>query len=131
MYQIIKNVIERGDYNLSAILTKINTLWANDSLSDEQYDELLGLARDNVDAKYSIDVISKLDDLEARIRALENAKTADSAGLTEEYPEYLAGKWYYNGNKCSFKDKNYICIAPTGAVCVWSPSEYPSYWQEQ
>lgn len=131
MYQIIKNVIERGDYNLSAILTKINTLWANDSLSDEQYDELLGLAMDNVDAKYSIDVISKLDDLEARIRALENAKTADSTGLTEEYPEYVAGKWYYNGDKCSFENENYICIAPAGAVCVWSPTEYPAYWQKQ
>lgn len=131
MYQIIKNVIERGGYDLSAILTKIDTLWVNGSLTDEQHTELTGLARSNGDAKYSADVIAKLNDLEARVRALENAETADPAEPTEEYPEYVAGKWYYNGDKCSFENENYICIAPTGTVCVWSPTEYPAYWQKQ
>ena len=125
MYQIIKNVIERGGYDLSAILTKIDTLWVNESLTDEQHTELIGLARDKGDAKYSVDIIAKLNDLENRVRALESTET------TEEYPQYIAGKWYYNGDKCSFENKNYICTAPTGTVCVWSPSEYPSYWQEQ
>ena len=40
MYQIIKNVIERGGYDLTAILQKVNTLWANGNITDEQYDEL-------------------------------------------------------------------------------------------
>ena len=43
MYQIIKNVIERGGYDLTAILQKVNTLWENGNITDEQYDELLGL----------------------------------------------------------------------------------------
>ncbi len=128
MYQIIKNVIERGGYDLSAILTKIDTLWVNDSLTDEQRTELIGLARNNGDVKYSADVIAKLNDLETRVRALENAGTTEP---TEEYPEYVVGKWYYNGDKCSFENKNYVCIAPAGTACVWSPLEYPSYWQEQ
>lgn len=128
MYQIIKNVIERGGYDLSAILTKINTLWASGSLTDEQRTELIGLARSNGDAKYSADVIAKLNDLETRVRALENAGTTEPA---EEYPEYVEGKWYYNGDKCSFENENYICIAPAGTVCVWSPTEYPAYWQKQ
>ncbi len=128
MYQIIKNVIERGGYDLSAILTKIDTLWVNGSLTDEQRTELIGLARSNGDAKYSADVIAKLNDLETRVRALEDTGTAEPA---EEYPEYVAGKWYYNGDKCSFENENYICIAPAGTVCVWSPTEYPAYWQKQ
>ena len=131
MYQIIKNVIERGGYDLSAILTKINTLWANGSLTDEQHTELIGLARSNGDAKYSADVIAKLNDLETRVRALENAAATDPSEPTEEYPEYVAGKRYYNGDKCSFENENYICIAPAGTVCVWSPTEYPAYWQKQ
>ena len=128
MYQIIKNVIERGGYDLSAILTKIDTLWASGSLTDEQRTELIGLARSNGDARYSADIIAKLNDLETRIRALENASTTEP---TVEYPEYVAGKWYYNGDKCSFENGNYICIAPAGTVCVWSPTEYPAYWQKQ
>ena len=51
MYQIIKNVIERGGYDLSAILTKIDTLWVNDSLTNEQRTELIGLARSNGDVE--------------------------------------------------------------------------------
>ena len=47
-----------------------------------------------------------------------------------EYPEYVVGKWYYNGDKVSFKGKNYECIAPSGVVCTWSPEGYPTYWQE-
>ena len=49
---------------------------------------------------------------------------------TESYEEYTVGKWYYNGNKVSFDGKNYNCIAPEGVVCVWSPTEYPAYWEE-
>lgn len=131
MYQIIKNVIERGGYDLSAILTKIDTLWVNDSLTNEQRTELIGLARSNGDAEYSADIIAKLNDLETRVRALENAAATDPAEPTDEYPEYVAGKWYYNGDKCSFENENYICTAPAGAVCVWSPTEYPAYWQKQ
>lgn len=131
MYQIIKNVIERGGYDLSAILTKIDTLWVNDSLTNEQRTELIGLARSNGDVEYSADVIAKLNDLETRVRALENAAATDPAEPTDKYPEYVAGKWYYNGDKCSFENENYICTAPAGTVCVWSPTEYPAYWQKQ
>lgn len=131
MYQIIKNVIERGGYDLSAILTKIDTLWVNGSLTDKQRTELIGLARSNGDAEYSADVIAKLNDLETRVRAIENAAVTDPAEPMDEYPEYVAGKWYYNGDKCSFENENYICIAPAGEVCVWSPTEYPAYWQKQ
>jgi hypothetical protein len=49
---------------------------------------------------------------------------------TESYDDYVPGKWYYGGDKASFNGKNYVCTAPEGTVCVWSPSEYPTYWRE-
>ena len=72
MYQIIKNVIERGSYDLTAILQKVNTLWVNGNITDEQYDELLGLARSGAQPKDSVDIIARLNDLESRVRALES-----------------------------------------------------------
>ena len=128
MYQIIKNVIERGGYDLTVILQKIKTLWVNGTITDEQYNELLGLARGGAQTKDSVDIIARLNDLESRVRALESNTQTETP--TEEYPEFVVGKWYYNGDKCSFSGKNYICTAPIGTVCVWSPTDYPAYWEE-
>ena len=93
MYQIIKNVIERGGYDLTAILQKVNTLWANGNITDEQYNELLGLARSGAQPKDSVDIIARLNDLESRVRALESNTPTETP--TEEYPEFVVGKWYY------------------------------------
>jgi hypothetical protein len=125
VYQIIKNVIERGDYDLTAILKKIDTLWASEKLTDIQYNELLDLARGGASVNNS-EIVTKLNDLEARVRALEEK---GGTTKTDEYPEYVAGKWYYRDDKCAFEGGNYKCIAPVGIVCVWSPVEYPAYWE--
>ena len=99
MYQIIKNVIERGGYDLTAILQKVNTLWVNGNITDEQYDELLELARGGAQTKDSVDIIARLNDLENRVRALESNTQTETP--TEEYPEFVVGKWYYNGDRKS------------------------------
>ena len=65
--------------------------------------------------------------------ALENAKneteTEPEDTPNSVYEEYVAGKWYYNGATVRFEDSSYVCTAPEGQVCVWSPTEYPAYWQ--
>lgn len=124
MYQIIKNVISRGGYDLSAVLSKIDTVWAEGKLTDEQRDELVGLARKGANADKSIDLMAKITELEERIRALEGSLPS------EDYQEYTVGKWYYNGDTCCFENANYVCIAPNGTPCVWSPAQYPSYWNK-
>lgn len=67
---------------------------------------------------------------EERYMELVEAFQSKPEPPTEEYPEFVVGKWYYNGDKCSFGGKNYTCTAPTGTVCVWSPTDYPAYWKE-
>ena len=129
MFEIVKNVIESGRYELTALLGKIDTLWVQGDLTNEQRDELVGLAQGSADIENSVDIIAKLAELEARIAALENS------GETEEYPAYIIGnyvigKWYYNGDKITYNGKHYVCIAPSGAVCTWNPDEYPVYWTE-
>lgn len=125
MYTIMKQVIEAGGYDLPTMLGKVSTAWARGSLTTEQQEELEALARSCAQTQGSVDVLKKLEELEGRLRALENA--GGTAGA--DYPAYVEGKWYYAGDTCSFEGINYTCIAPAGVVCVWSPAAYPAYWQ--
>ena len=127
MYSLAKKVIESKNYELSAILKKIDTLWVQDSLSDDEKEELISLARKHADIQNSIDVLTKLEELDRRVKALEDLHA--SAPSTEEVPGYEVGKWYYNGDKVTFEGSVYECIAPMSYPCTWSPSEYPAYWQ--
>ena len=128
MYQIIKNVISRGGYNLSAVLSKIDIVWAEGKITDEQRDELIAAARNQASSEAGLDVMLKLTELEQRIRALETGESTD--GSAEEYPAFVVGKWYYTGDKCSFEGASYTCVAPEGVACVWSPADYPAYWEK-
>lgn len=129
MYEIIKSVIQSGRYELTDILTKIDTLWVQGDLLDDERTELTDLARSGADPAQGVDVLAKLSDLDKRLKVLENAGTTDPEP-GEEYLEYIPGKWYYKDDKITYNNgSKYICTAPEGVVCVWSPDEYPAYWQ--
>lgn len=136
MYTITKSVIESRNYELSDMLKKLDTLWVQGSITDAEREELIALARTNAEVQQSIDILAKLEELDKRVKALEDAKVntepeEDSEEPTETaYPEYKAGNWYYKGNKVTFDGKVYECTAPEGVACVWSPSEYPAYWEK-
>lgn len=129
MYNAIKNVLEQGDYNLKDMLDKIDLLWAKTKLTNEEYEELVTLARGGAQAEHGIDVFAKLEELDKRVAAIEKGN-GGKVTPDAEYPEYQDGKWYYKGDKCFFEGANYTCIAPDGTVCVWSPSAYPAYWEK-
>ena len=126
MYDVIKDVINTRRYVLADMLHKIDTLWAQGDIDDDQRTELIALAQSNANAAQEVNVLAKLKELEQRVRALEESGGAE---LGEEYPDYVAGKWYYNDDKITFEDEKYKCIAPDGVVCTWSPKEYPAYWE--
>lgn len=127
MYTIIKNVLTRGGYDLKGISKKINALWIEGKLTDTERNSLLNDARGNADSTYSVDMMQKINELEQRVRAIENKENPETDDVIAEY---VVGKWYYNGDKCTFEGKKYVCIAPDGVACVWSPVEYPAYWEE-
>ena len=127
---IIRSAIETGSYDLSSMLETIAYHQAHGDMTLEEMEELTGKARENAKTQYKEDdittIILQLHDLDKRVKALEEGYEP----TPKEYPEYKAGKWYYNGNGVTFEGKKYDCIAPEGVVCVWSPAEYPTYWQE-
>ena len=131
MKNIIEKVIESKNYELSDMLKKIDTLWVQGSIDDAVRKSLSDKARSNANTQNSMDILSKLEELDKRVKALEDARANNSEEPTETtYPEYTAGKWYYKGDKVTFEGTVYECIAPEGAVCTWSPTEYPAYWEE-
>lgn len=132
MQKIIEKVIESKNYELSDMLKKIDTLWIQGSIDEDTKKKLSDKARNNADVQNSLNILSKLEELDRRLKALEDA-TANTE--TEEptetiYPEFVVGKWYYTGERITFEGKNYECIAPGNVPCVWSPMDYPAYWKE-
>ena len=137
MYEIIKNVILAENYELVDILKKINTVWIESNITDEQKQELDNLARTNATAENSyaplqkqIDKIyEKLDSIETRIIKLEGIE--EPSEPTEEYPEFVQPQGshdaYNIGDKVTYNGKKYICQMNN---CVWTPDAYPSGWEE-
>lgn len=125
MKNIFQTVIGRGGYDLAGLLKNIDQYHIERKLSDAERDELYEQARAGALPENSVDLMRKLQELEQRVAALEN-----SGSTSETVEEYVPGKWYYNGNKCLFDGKIHECTAPAGVVCVWSPAEYPAYWEE-
>ena len=129
MHEIIKNVILSGNYELTDILTKIDTLWLQGSLTDAERMELIAMARAKADPQNSFAPLqAQIDALAQRVAKLEGQKPA------EECPEFIqptgSHDAYHTGDTVTFDGKQYTCIAPEGVAVVWSPEVYPSYWEE-
>lgn len=145
MYDIIKAVIDSGRYELADMLTKIDTLWIQGDIADDQKTELVALARRKAIPENSYAGIqSQLDNLYINLGEIAQAiqtltdRVAVLEGGTvtppepEEYPAWvqpIGGHDAYNtGDKMTYTDgKRYICQADG---CVWGPDVYPQGWVE-
>lgn len=135
MYEVTKNVILSGSYELNDILAKIDTLWLQGSLTDAQRMDLIEMARAKADPSNSFAPLqAQIDALAERVAVLEGkVEPADPDAPAEEYPAYVqptgAHDAYHAGDKVTFNGKHYECIAPEGVAVVWSPDVYPAYWE--
>ena len=153
MYDIIKNVILAGNYELVDILKKINTVWIESNITDEQKQELDELARNNANAENSYAPMQEqIDKAFKEIDLLKSTVEANAVGMSalkdaveklggklenpveepvEEYPEYVqptgAHDAYNIGDKVTYNGKKYVCKMNG---CVWNPDAYPAGWKE-
>ena len=138
MYQIIKNVITSGRYELNDMLHKIDTLWVQGDLTDEQRTELTDLARENADPAQSyaplqeqIDqAFAQIKALSARVEKLEAGEVQELAPEPEEWPEWVqptgAHDCYNTGDKVTYNGQHYVSKIDGN---VWSPDAYPQGWE--
>ena len=73
VYEIYKNVINSGDFVLSSMEEKIETVFAQDRINAEERVELLTLASEMAKPEKQVDIIAKLAELEARIAVVEGS----------------------------------------------------------
>ena len=73
VYEIYKNVINGGDFVLSSMEEKIETVYAQDKINAEERTELLNLASTMAKPEKQIDIVAKLAELEARVAVIEGA----------------------------------------------------------
>lgn len=118
-------------FDLTAMLAKIDYHHIRGNLSDADREELVALARNKANPMGGVDVMAKLQDHEARIKALEEAKaTGGDTSSAEDIKPYVDGKWYTNGNKIIRNGRIYVCAnVPEGHYCTWPPEVYPAYWE--
>lgn len=156
MFKIIEDVINAGRYSLNDILTKIDTIWIQGDLTDDEKTNLVNMAREHALPENSfaplqkqidilaIQVTSLKSEIELHGKYIETLNTAISnlggevtepeEPVQEEYPPYVqptgAHDAYHRGDKITFNGKRYECISPEGVAVVWDPITYPAYWKE-
>lgn len=147
MYEVIRNVILSGRFELVDMLSKIDTIWLQGNLTDNQRAELVDLARNHAEPENSYaglkaqvatlfqnytEMGTLLASLTDRVTVLEGG-TVEPAE-PEEYPLYKAPTGahdaYNTGDKITYNGKRYICVATEGTAVAWSPDVMPDYWQE-
>ena len=79
----MEQVINRKDYVLDSIEERIDRLWLDGKLTEQDRDELMQLAADNAPESLQVDILAKLADLESRVFALEHPEP--------EYPVWEPG----------------------------------------
>ena len=73
VFDTYKNVISTGNYLLSAMEERIETVYAQGRITASERAELLTLAAEQADDTKQIDIGAKLAELEARIAVIESA----------------------------------------------------------
>lgn len=136
MFDLIKEVINSKDYKLEDMLYKINKMYIESYITEQEKTELDNLARENADPVNSYaplqkqvdNLYIKISNLEDRVKLLEKT---EEPGEEEEYPEFIqptgAHDCYNMGDKIFYNGKKYICKIDG---CVWAPDAYPSAWEE-
>ena len=110
MYEVTKNVIQSGNYELTDILTKIDTMWLQGSITDSERLSLIEMARGKADPSHSYAPLqAQIDSLAQRVAVLESKyNPADPETPADEYPDYVqptgAHEAYYNGDKMTYTD---------------------------
>lgn len=138
MYQIIHDVIASKRYELNDILKKIDTIWLQGDIDDDQKDELVELARANADPEQSYaplqaqieQAFAQIKALEACVALLETGELPEPTPEPEEWPEFVqptgAHDAYNTGDKVTYNGKHYISTMDGN---VWAPDAYPAGWE--
>ena len=133
MKTIFENVIERGGYDLTGLLNRIDSYHVMGRLTDAERDELYAKARAGARDALEYDVKAEIDALWAAVRALQGGANAGNGATEEsqapaEFVQPTGAHDAYNlGDRVTYSGRVYESIINGN---VWSPDVYPDGWTE-
>lgn len=94
MYEIVRNVIVSGNFKLEDMSKKIDTLWVQGDLTEEQKTELISLMKEHLNPESEKpeqielykQILAKYDALEERVHKLENGEVKPEPAPSVEVP---------------------------------------------
>ena len=90
----VESVILRGDFVLETMDEKIDKLWVEGKLTNEERDELLQLAAENAKDILQINIVEKIGNLEQRVYKLEHP--------VDQFPVWQQGQVSIKGQPYRF-----------------------------
>lgn len=148
MEEKLMMAISLGGYDLAAMLSRIDTAWANGEVSDEARSGLSEAARDRARPEDSLPGLPErlaraeraIAEAEGRLAALEAAlaqgggegqEDAGDAPEPSAPPEFRAPTGsqdcYMPGDRASWGGRVWECLV---AGTTWDPGTYPAAWRE-
>ena len=140
MFELIKGVIERRNYKDSnALIAKIQRMYVEGELTEEQYTELRNLLAEQNPVK-AYDVEGEIDKIWVKLREIE-AKV-DNIPAPEPSPEPEPSDipvWvqptgahdaYQTGDRVHYKTATDPVYESLIDGNVWSPDDYPAGWRQ-
>ena len=106
MKNVFLNAINGGNFNLTEMETKIDTLWVKGSLTEAERNELLELAAAKANDLNQIDIVARIAELERRVFALENPAEEEQGEPEVVYPVWEAGHITAKGEIVQFDYDN-------------------------
>ena len=144
MYEIIKNIIENGTFRVSDLTNKIDTLWAESKLTDEERNQLVQMMTDYLNpASESPELKEMYERLEARVNVLEaevQALKGEEPGGGEEGTVTVPAWEPWDGISDKYKygavvthNGKYFLDVLQGIQNTWEPESAgvdERYWKE-
>nr|DAE25268.1 MAG TPA: hypothetical protein [Siphoviridae sp. ctWWc42] len=135
MYNSVLIVIQSGEYNLSDLAKKIDTLWLKSYLTDDERESLTKLAIEKASPDSGLPSYSeRLASLEKRVSKLEGGSSSGGDSGSSDWPEWVrptgAHDSYAKGSQVTHYGEKYISQIDAN---VWEPGVFgsESLWAKQ
>ena len=135
MYNSVLIVIQSGEYNLSDLTKKIDTLWLKSYLTDDERESLTKLAIEKANPDAGLPSFSeRMAALEKRVSKLEGNLSSGGDSGSSDWPEWVrptgAHNAYAKGSQVTHNGKKYVSKIDAN---VWEPGVIGSdfLWTKQ
>ena len=135
MYNSVLIVIQSGEYNLSDLTKKIDTLWLKSYLTDDERESLTKLAIEKANPDAGLPSLSeRMAALEKRVSKLEGNLSSGGDSGSSDWPEWVqptgAHDAYAKGSQVTHNGERYVSQINAN---VWEPGVFgsESLWTKQ